>query len=439
MAHGIKTQSTKSTPRRLQDSQQSLTAQQRSTETRVSNDGTVVIADDGDVVLDFSISEKADQASFRVEAARLGKASLFFQRLLLDVRFAEGKLVSEYHQNLKFSYSEFAAVPVAELPHVSIEDVGQISAVKSIRPLIRDLLLISHGLELSVTRLPLTNVANLVIAADRFDCIAAVAHYVQTRGLLTISRGAAVPTNEESVRQRLLIAFLLRFPQNFGSLSRDLMLAKSDCWSRDPGKVYEEALWWSLPRGLEEEIRSRRRYVLMAISSLQSSIFDAYTSRARQCKLGYDTSPQCDSFQCGEFVRFLARKDLLRLESSLHQPSSETPFCDSIESLIETLRNCPSYQIDGNHTHCGPRKMLLQGLSVIEAYLTRGDGPGICLDCWYSPSSQDRSWAVVKPLPIWSLETGGRHIGATHKHGSPSTDHAREFFTAVEKTWTSKQ
>ncbi|KAI9721599.1 MAG: hypothetical protein M1828_005089 [Chrysothrix sp. TS-e1954] len=422
--------------RKLQDSRHPVPAQQRATEPQRLEDGTIVISEKGDVVLNFRASFETAKISFRVEASSLARSSAFFHRLLFDQRFAEGKNISEAHQALMKNDQTFADTSVAQLPQVDIEDVGQISTVKTIRPLMRDLLLILHGRELTVTRLPLVNLANLAVTADRFDCAPTIAQYTQTRGLLTASRVSGSSQSEEAIRQKLLIAILLQIPQGFGPLSRELMHAQSERWNVDVNNVMDEALWWNLPRGIEEEVRSRRRYVLMSISSLQSHLLDAYTSRARQCKLGYDTSPQCDSFHCGELIRFLSRKCLLRFESCYQEPVDTDGFVDSIENLIDALRQCPNYQLDINHPHCGPRKVLLQGLSIIEGFSSRFDGPGICLECWIAPNASRRSWAESKPLPVWNSAVASRHASGIHVHGDTTIDAARDFFTSVEKQWS---
>jgi len=73
-------------------------------------------------------------------------------------------------------------------------------------------------------------------------------------------------------------------------------------------------------------------------------------------------------------VRFLANKDLLFLVD--FSPASQDLVADysvrDIFSLIATLKQCPSYQIDTHHTNCGLRTRLLPILEYIQTMLSSG-------------------------------------------------------------------
>ena len=58
------------------------------------------------------------------------------------------------------------------------------------------------------------------------------------------------------------------------------------------------------------------------------------------------------------------------------------------EELISILRQCPSYQIDSNHMHCGPRTRLNAALDNIRPF----PQVGICLQCWLKDPHKE-SWA----------------------------------------------
>lgn len=123
-----------------------------------------------------------------------------------------------------------------------------------------------------------------------------------------------------------------------------------------------------------EELQHRRECILNTIASVQRHFLDLYSSRARQCKLGYDSSAACDSFQLGQMIKFLVSKNLLFLvdysASSLHAVPDASAV--NIEELLGTLRQCPNYQIDKNHTNCGLRVRIGPILDYIQSMLSAG-------------------------------------------------------------------
>ena len=116
------------------------------------------------------------------------------------------------------------------------------------------------------------------------------------------------------------------------------------------------------------------------MQSIQSHFLRLYASPGRQCKLGYDSSAQCDSFQLGEMVRFFTRVKTLQIRSTLFDTSDPPePFSGNLLDLIDTLRQVPEYQIDKFHTHCGVRTRITLLLDMLQ------DSPqniAICLQCW---------------------------------------------------------
>jgi hypothetical protein len=76
-----------------------------------------------------------------------------------------------------------------------------------------------------------------------------------------------------------------------------------------------------------------------------------YSSRAQVCKLGYDSSPACDSYQLGQMIKFLANKKLLFFVD--FSPSSYETVGDfattDVNHLLSLLSQVPSYQIDRHH------------------------------------------------------------------------------------------
>lgn len=79
-------------------------------------------------------------------------------------------------------------------------------------------------------------------------------------------------------------------------------------------------------------------------------------------------------------IKFLTKKGLLSLVSfqaaSPYDSDYVWPeaYTGDIELLIGILRQCPQYQIDSNHRHCGFRTMLLPALDFIRTCIDTGLG-----------------------------------------------------------------
>jgi hypothetical protein len=119
-------------------------------------------------------------------------------------------------------------------------------------------------------------------------------------------------------------------------------------------------------------LQYRRECILNTIASVQRHFLKLYASRERQCKLGYDSSPACDSFQLGQLLRFLVSKRLVSLVD--FSPDSldtvpDTSMVD-IDDLLATLRQLPAYQVDRHHTNCGPRIRAEPVLDYIRAMVS---------------------------------------------------------------------
>lgn len=420
--------------------------------------GVVCVCPTGDVVLDVQSDCDQDQGtlSFRVSSRSLVSHSVYFQRLLEDTRFAEGSNVATTLEKVRAEHGDSAEAPSDSLPHVHVAELGRISPIKSIRPIFTDLLLILHNGDLPSRKIPLTNLANLVIVADRFDSTKPFADWIRSRGVLVRPKALSANPSEEALRQRLLLGLLLQDTELVLHHSRDLIVKGSPLWDDHDKPLPSDALWWDLPSGIEEELQVRRGAVLSTIWSLLRSCLESYTrAGARVCRLGYDSSPACDSFQLGEFTRFLARAGFLAFASGL-DPTAQAPALPArdrdVAALLAALRTCPSYQLDAHHAHCGPRKALLTGLAAVDAHLSECD-LGICLECWTGPRAAVRSWADVRPAPLFDVarmpRAGPRAREAPHFHrgaaasssssalpsSGPAAGLARDMFTASEHTW----
>lgn len=116
----------------------------------------------------------------------------------------------------------------------------------------------------------------------------------------------------------------------------------------------------------------------------------------RQCKLGYDSSSACDSFQLGEMVKFLASKNLLSLTVPFSAPAHGPPHhrhdssppgeptaagggggsssrdfaAVDVNSILAALKQCPNYQVDRHHTNCGLRTRITPVLEYVGSMLS---------------------------------------------------------------------
>ena len=214
----------------------------------------------GDLVL--NITDEAypsSAASYRVNADLLRVSSSYFKTLLDPTKFAEGIGVQKTLESLGKRYRNPADAPASELPTVRLDNVGRIGKVKDIRPLVTDFLRILHGMGLSSGHLtvPLSNLANLAIVADRFDALEPVRAYARKFNLFVGTQRrkseavAAIESySEEKSRMRLLVAILLQHQPWFQD-SATIIIKGSKRWAVLEDDVSELPLWWDLPNRIE--------------------------------------------------------------------------------------------------------------------------------------------------------------------------------------------
>lgn len=423
-------------------------------------DDLLVIASSGNLILDVSQEEGSQQYSYRVNSKLLQDNSRYFENLLSD-RFSEGQKLAASLNDLKLAgHASLADAPVNSLPRISIVYAGRIALSKasSIRNLVADFLRAVHGLDLTVPNPPVANIANLAVVADRFDAVECVSRYVQKKKFLQLSeaksKGRASPAlTEERVRQKLLIGLLLDHPPWVTRYSKHLIMRDSVQWRPGVEEDHTKALWWDIPNGVEDEMIQRREYVLETINSLQAHFLRLYTSGDRQCKLGYDTSLQCDSFQLGEMIRFFTKIDTLRMQGKIYDNTEPTYYQGDIEKLLSTLRQTTSYQVDSNHAHCGLRVRIMPLLDLLQDHLSLVTGNsdiGICGECWNDHRS-DYAWSLAKRPVLWTVPrhitvTRAPAIGASGKRHQNTSGAClgrhlavRDLFMAVDRNWTDGQ
>lgn len=393
-------------------------------------DGIIAIDAQGDLVLHVEHQTALTKLAqkYRVHSATLKSHSRYFASLL-DGRFGESAKIEAQHTVLRQRYGSLSQTPSSELPLIRIEDIGRTSTIKSIEALCTDFFMILHGKD-TIASPPVVNLANIAIVADRFDALEALRSYVARKRLIRAidgktSQKAEMGLTEERVRMRLLVAVLLDIAPWLDRYSARLI---TKGWvGREADEA--DAMWWTLPRNLEEELMSRREYILDMLQASTGQIVALYNSRERQCRLGYDSSAACDSFQLGEAIKFLSRSGILQVKGMLFDAGAAAgAYEGDIFTLIDSLRQAPEYQIDRNHTHCGIRGRLI---SMLDMVLDALHHIGICAECWIT-SRQDHAWADSKPALHWQSQSY-RSRGLAHKDLHAQV---KAMFTATNRDWS---
>ncbi|CAG7565430.1 unnamed protein product [Fusarium equiseti] len=332
---------------------------------------------------DRSTLKSKVRVAYRVNLSALKKHSKYFSNLLSNSQFREAKLISDIHEKLAQLKITATEADVEDLPWIPITDDDDATKAAGRENAMEDILNIIHQRPTKTSRGTMSYVTTLAIVADRFDCVAAVARVLNTelkfKWPLTSNKplrtedGRPAET-EQVLRQKILVAWLLGQPMRLQQSSREIIMRGSTLWSEfyDPDANNMTAAWWNLPDGLEEELRHRRECILNTVSSVQRHFLALFTSRERQCKLGYDSSAACDSYQLGQMLKFFVNKNLLFLVD--YSPASLNMVPDTamieIEELLNTLQQCPSYQVDKHHTNCGLRTRLEPILSYMRSMIS---------------------------------------------------------------------
>ncbi|RGP68639.1 hydroxyproline-rich glyco [Fusarium longipes] len=331
---------------------------------------------------DRSTLKSKVRVAYRVNLAALKKHSKYFSNLLSNSQFREAKLITDIHEKLAQLKINTKEADVQDLPWIPITDDDDATRAAGRENVMEDILNIIHQQPTKTSRGTMSYVTTLAIVADRFDCVAAVARVLNTdlkfKWPLTSnkplrSEDGRPAEAEQVLRQKILVAWLLGQPMRLQQSSREIIMRGSSLWSEfhDPD-TNMTAAWWNLPDGLEEELRYRRESILNTVSSVQRHFLALFSSRERQCKLGYDSSAACDSYQLGQMLKFFVNKNLLFLVD--YSPASLNMVPDTamieIEELLTTLQQCPSYQVDKNHTNCGLRTRLEPILSYMRSMLS---------------------------------------------------------------------
>ncbi|KAK3985592.1 hypothetical protein QBC44DRAFT_334887 [Cladorrhinum sp. PSN332] len=325
---------------------------------------------------------------YRVQLDVLKQHSRYFDRLLNDTRFSEGRSIETAFQELSLKGVKPAEADAIDLPVVKIHEDDEASQSASQETSFEDLLRILHRKPTVTKPVTMHYLAMIAVLADRFDCTALVSKWLtvskfkwpETKPKVSTSKDdgpALTKASEDTLRQKILVSWLLDQPLKLQASTRELIMYGSRRWAavseEDNQEDIPSSAWWDLPEGLEGELLYRRECILNTVASIQRHFISLYTSRTKtQCQRGYDNSISCDAFQLGEMIRFFSGKRLLFLvDFSASSLDTIRDFATTdILHIVSTFKQCPSYQIDHNHTNCGLRTRLMPILEYIEARLS---------------------------------------------------------------------
>lgn len=126
-------------------------------------------------------------------------------------------------------------------------------------------------------------------------------------------------------------------------------------------------------------------------------------------------------------VRFFSRKGTLRLQSAMRGVYQESePYQGHLLKLIQSLKECPSYQVDGFHRHCGLRTRFIPRLESVDPW----GHAGLCLRCWKKERSK-HSWVENPNTEHWWYTANKPMRRCEHGHII-----AKDMYTSPYQDWT---
>ncbi|KAK0626770.1 hypothetical protein B0T14DRAFT_421053 [Immersiella caudata] len=401
---------------------------------------------------------------YRVQLSVLKQKSKYFDNLLGDTRFAEAKSIAAAFEKLSLQNIIPSEASISDLPAVEIHEDDEATKLAGQEVIFGDLLRILHDKprDVSTCAKPWTmhQVAALAVLADRFNCTVPVSRSLTTLKFKWPTTSTALPKEdrplpsltkaaEETLRQKILVSWLLDQPLKFSASTRELILCGSLRWTLAPEDDQDAssytAAWWHLPDDLESELSHRRSCILNALASIPRHFLNLYTSKQRQCKLGYDSSASCDSFQLGEMIKFFLSHHLISLTDFSPSSLEEIPLQDhfaavDVHAIVNQLKQCGGYQIDKHHTNCGLRTRVSPVLAYVGTMLSSN-----------VVAVQRAAWKKQRDLTSWVSEGEGeekmekvfrftRSLSTDQRlrfEGAMAADRmARSLFTAGRWDWT---
>lgn len=210
------------------------------------------------------------KVAYRVSIAALKGTSRYFAHLFSNPHFSEARLVADTHHGLVARRIKPSDADARDLPFVALVDDDEATQAADREPVFEDMLRILHRKPIKTAKVAMPFAVTLAIIADRFDCVDAVARELNVQHKfkwpVISSRPLAVDDRrrmadvEQTMRQKVLVSWLLGQPMRLQQASRELILRGSSLWSafhEADASVGRTAAWWDLPQGLERESNSR--------------------------------------------------------------------------------------------------------------------------------------------------------------------------------------
>jgi hypothetical protein len=139
-------------------------------------------------------------------------------------------------------------------------------------------------------------------------------------------------------------------------------------------------------------------------------------------------------------VRFFHRKGSMSLRSSVAGLDYKAGFGGSHFELCRSLKECPSYQVDSNHVHCGLRTLIVPRLEFLERLLAYTSQVGVCLRCWQEDKAEHSWLEQTSKEARWKYEQNmdSSYFLARESRSSCEKGHraVRAVFVAAERDWT---
>lgn len=144
--------------------------------------------------------------------------------------------------------------------------------------------------------------------------------------------------------------------------------------------------------------------------------------------------------------KFLTNKNLMFLVD--FSPGSLDSIADTsllqVDGILATLRQCPSYQIDKNHTNCGLRTRILPILDFIQGLLSSNSIPltratwksNRQAAAWMPPDGEKKTETQPKPFLFTRSLAGDQRLRLENAMGADRL--ARDVFTASSWDWTAE-
>ena len=222
----------------------------------------VVISTSGDVLLQFNDSAVGIDRYYRCSRAVLRGASEYFNVLLDPTKFSEGIAVEARLQDLAGKYNDPTSIPASDLPAVILVDVGDLPkgcvSTGTVVTLFFQILHDSSTVWPFLRAESVNLVALLSIVADRFACANTIADYIIGHRLRTTllkdRKSATAHEKELDNRQRLLAGLIFGFSDWVYQCSAALIVegpVRQTTISPEEDHQGDDALWWSLPGGVE--------------------------------------------------------------------------------------------------------------------------------------------------------------------------------------------